>query len=492
MYMMKDKILNTLLLVTLASTSLLQADNLKAMRMPWERHDAKTPEGRKVELPMSEKLKKLWSDPVLQEKIKLGIENNRKGDFYLSFIDKHNKPVKVENLKVEMTKHDFLFGAQIFCLGQFSNEAENKKFEELYLNLFNFATLPFYWRSGEPSDGVYQFENDKRKKSDYFTLNDVIQDRIVEFCNKNGLTMKGHPLSWRVNHYGLPTWLPREEKIIEKYMCRYINAIAKKYNEDINMWDVSNEAADTQDWPYSTTGINVFPRDHAFMAFKEAEKSFSRNNTFVVNMTTPVWMRTAKYHEYASDYLLTENLISRGAKVDVIGLQLHFFKKPDRDALLSGEAWTPDQLFDVLDTYSRFNRPIHITEITFPCMNEGAVGEEKQAFFIENFYKLWFSHPKVEAIIYWHVIDEMTKSERMFYGSFIRRDFSKKPAYDVLDRLINKEWRTDLTYDKVDGDVRFRCFYGDYKVTFEANGKKYEKTVTLNKNVRKRNYIKVD
>ncbi len=484
------KILSILCLLVAGATLCLNADPLGAKRMVWERPEPTTKEGWK-EIPLSDKLKKMWADPTLQEKIKLGIENNRKGDFYLSFIDNKNKPVKVEKVKVEMTKHDFLFGAQIFVLGLFPTEAENKKFEEMYLKIFNYATLPFYWASYELEEGKFLFEHPNRERFDknYFTLKDCNQDKIVEFCKKHNLTMKGHPLSWYVNKYGLPTWLPKEEKIIEKYMCRYIERVAKRYDKDINIWDVSNESSDTQDWGMNA---NMFPRDHTFKAFKEAERVFSYDNSFIMNYTTPVWMRVARYHEYATDYLLTSDLIERGCKLDIIGLQLHFFKKPDRDALNNGDAWTPDQLYDVLDTFSKFNKPIHITEITFPCMKEGAVGEEKQAFFVENFYKLWFSHPKVEAIIYWHVIDNMSRSESHFYGSFIRRDFSKKPAYDVLDRLINKEWRTDLTYDKVDGDVHFRCFYGDYKVTFEANGKKYTKTVTLNKNVRKRNYIKVD
>ena len=50
------------------------------------------------EAPMSEKLKALWSDPVLREKMQIGIEHNRKGDFYLEFKDWKNRPVKVENL----------------------------------------------------------------------------------------------------------------------------------------------------------------------------------------------------------------------------------------------------------------------------------------------------------------------------------------------------------------------------------------------------------
>ena len=121
----------------------------ESKRMVWERKDSS--HGSK-EAPLSDKLRSIWADPVLQEKIALGIENNRKGDFYLHFIDSRNRDVKVENLKVEMLKHDFLFGAQIFLLGGFENEERNRLYEENFLNLFNFATVPFYWKAYEQKD----------------------------------------------------------------------------------------------------------------------------------------------------------------------------------------------------------------------------------------------------------------------------------------------------------------------------------------------------
>ena len=128
-----------------------------AKTMPWER---KANAAQKGEAPLSDKLKSLWADPVLQEKIALGIENNRKGDFYLTFIDQKKRPVKVDNLKVEMLRHDFLFGAQIFLLGGFKTEEENRLYEKHFLELFNFATVPFYWKAYEQKDSVYQFAKD--------------------------------------------------------------------------------------------------------------------------------------------------------------------------------------------------------------------------------------------------------------------------------------------------------------------------------------------
>ena len=42
---------------------------------------------------VSEKLKKQWADPVLQEEIELGIKTNRMGSFYVGFFDSKGRPV---------------------------------------------------------------------------------------------------------------------------------------------------------------------------------------------------------------------------------------------------------------------------------------------------------------------------------------------------------------------------------------------------------------
>ena len=428
----------------------------------------------KGETPISDKLKTLWADPVLQEKIAIGIEHNRKGDFYLNFVDEKNKPVKVENLKIEMLSHDFLFGAQIFLLNGFEKSEENRLYEKHFVNLFNFATIPFYWKDYERENGQYAFAKDAQH-----VYRRPSQDAAVEFCKANNIAMKGHTLSWYINKLFVPSWVELEEEKIDKYLNRYMAKIAQRYSQDITIWDVSNECSDTR--TRIGKNHNTFPFDHAFKAFKEAERLFPYSSNFIVNYTTPVWFRTSTYREYSQDYLQASDLINRGAKVDTIGLQLHFFKKSDRTELYNGNQWTPDDMYVSLDILARHNKPIHITELSFPCMNEGEVGEEKQAFILENFYKLWFSHPKVEAITYWHFVDGTAGSEDVFNSGFLRRDFSKKKAYYVLENLIKKQWRTDLQFEGAESTRHFRCFYGKYKITFSSNGKQFEKTVNLSK-----------
>ena len=130
---------------------------------------------------------------------------------------------------------------------------------------------------------------------------------------------------------------------------------------------------------------------------------------------------------------------------------------------------------------------LQITEITIPAYSNEKRDEEIQAEIIEALYRVWFSHPACEQIIYWNLVDgytyvddptpeniartqgDMTVGENRFYGGLLRFDMTPKPAYLRLKELITKEWRTNLeTQTDEDGYVTFRGFFGEYEI--EADG----------------------
>ena len=66
------------------------------------------------------------------------IEQHRKEDVSIR-LTQNGKPVNNATVRVEMTRHEFLFGSNVFAYG--TNEEYNRRFAEL----LNFATLGFYW-----------------------------------------------------------------------------------------------------------------------------------------------------------------------------------------------------------------------------------------------------------------------------------------------------------------------------------------------------------
>jgi hypothetical protein len=80
----------------------------------------------------------------------------------------------------------------------------------------------------------------------------------------------------------------------------------------------------------------------------------------------------------------------------------------------------------------------------------------------------------MKGITWWNLGDGTAfGTENSFLGGLLDSAMNPKPAYKVLDQLINHDWRTNLTL-KTDakGTVRFRGFHGSYSVQISEQGKK--------------------
>ena len=247
-------------------------------------------------------------------------------------------------------------------------------------------------------------------------------------------------------------------------------------------------------WPKGKTAFYDQP-DFVEWCFKTTEKYFP-NNQLVINDTTSSWKdrgrTTDKYYAY------TEANMLKGARVDAIGMQYHLFNNREEEYENTRLTLNPEKLYKQMDLYSNLGKPLQITEVTVPAYSWEKEDEEIQAEIIEKLYSIWFSHPNVEQIIYWNLVDgyahlwdpdpekikasqgDMTLGENYYYGGLLRFDLSPKPAYYTIKNLIQKVWHTkaDIVTDK-NGGCSFKGFYGDYELELELNGKTVKKTVLL-------------
>ena len=124
---------------------------------------------------------------------------------------------------------------------------------------------------------------------------------------------------------------------------------------------------------------------------------------------------------------------------------------------------------------------MNISEITFPSLPEGPEGLNIQAKLTRNFYRLFFSHRGLEAITWWNIPDGKSwGTEGNLHPGLLDENLNPKPAFNVLDELVNKEWKTKLTLKSESSDmVKFKGFYGKYKLTITRNGKTIIKEINL-------------
>lgn len=392
---------------------------------------------------------------------KKGIEKNRKGKFTISVVDKDNNKISGGKLTIKQNTHDFMFGANIFMLDCFETDKQNELYEDYWLKLFNTAVVPFYWGDLEPEKGKPRYAKDSK-----FIFRRPPVERCLEFCDKNNVIPKGHTLVW---HKIIPEWASKDGEGMWQQIEERMTDISKRYKDKIKTWDVVNESLiDIQ----VREGFNM-PSDYVFRSVHLAEKLFKGCSLFLNEDTPTAWHPQKINCAYS---LLLENMRLRNARVDGIGMQYHLFFRQEE---LKNEAETyinPKSLIETMDMYSRFGVPLHISEITLPSYR---LGNERalalQAELARELYTLWFAHSSVDAIIWWNLVtggEYSTKfwDEGYFDGSLVNKDFTKKPAYEVLYDLINNKWKTNVVLDN-DGENNLCGFYGKYTATYEKNGK---------------------
>ena len=395
-----------------------------------------------------------------------GIERNRKADAEIRLLDDAGAPLRGARVRARQTRHAFRHGANPFMLGGFSDPAEENAYRDRFAEAFNLATLPFYWKDLEPEPGKTRYGADAPA-----IYRRPPPDACLAFCEARGIEPKAHCLDYAAQ---TPAWAhgppEREWELVEGHF----RDLAARYAARIPTWEVTNELWWEQDF-----GSSIYrSRDFLRRNFELAARHFP-SNRLVSNESSQIWTRDFK--GYRSPYfLLLENAMLRGARIDSVGLQFHLFGERESYPKWSEAFLRPDRLFEVLDVYAGLGRPLQITEVTVPAWDDDPAAEALQAETLRRLCEIWFSHPAMEAIVYWNLPDgygygaepgDFGKGENVYRGGLLRHDLSPKPAYQALRDLFGGTWRTDLTAETdADGVLRFRGFRGDYELSTDLPG----------------------
>ncbi|HNS20330.1 MAG TPA: endo-1,4-beta-xylanase [Sedimentisphaerales bacterium] len=370
------------------------------------------------------------------------IEKHRKGTTLLRLLvpDGQALPAGVD-LRIRQTKHQFLFGCNIFKLGRCRTPADSGAYAGGFARLLNFATLPFYW---------WSYERQKGRPMDDRT------EEIVRWCKDHDVTTKGHPLAW---NYVDPPWLNGTPEEVMRLQIERIARCVERFEGDIAIWDVVNEATHydreqlKRDAPKLTEAIaRMGVGEYVRTAFRTARQANPKARLII--------------NDYRTDAAFADNVISQLVDTegkplyDIIGIQSH----------MHGGYWGAAKAWSICERFARFGKPLHFTETTvlsgqkrgsdWPTTPEG---EQQQAQQAAEFYTVLFSHPAVEAITWWDFTDQDAWQQAP--AGLVRSDMSPKPAYERLRELIKGKWWTDVEVRTGEqAALRFQGFLGHYEV----------------------------
>jgi GH35 family endo-1,4-beta-xylanase len=396
-----------------------------------------------------------WQDTVLPaapSDVAQRIEDNRTRTISLELRDREgNLLPEGTEIHVSMTRHEFLFGCNVFNLFGFSGNTQlRQKYAGKFSDLFNFATVPFYWGWYEWAEGEPDVLTRTRE--------------MAAWCADHNITPKGHPLIW---HESFPDWAADIPAVdFEGRLQTRVTDIVGGFADDVGMFDVINESTVSAnfnnrvgDWVESLGSVEAARRGFVWSAGANPDAFLLINDYNVSGSAGDA------YHDQIT------GLMAAGVTPDAIGLQSH----------MHHGVWSDSDIWAACEKFADIGLPLHFTELTILSgalmaaddwdyattrtdWNTTAAGEAAQAEDAVRIYRLLFSHPSVGAITWWDFSDDSAWMGAP--AGLIRKDLTSKPAYNALMKLIHDEWWTDLTLT-VDaaGRVSFRGFYGDYRVT---------------------------
>ncbi|GID33249.1 endo-1,4-beta-xylanase [Paractinoplanes brasiliensis] len=384
--------------------------------------------------------------------------DHRLAQVTFTLIDADGRPLPDHDVVVEQRSHAFGFGTIGFDFvppGDEPGAQEIPRTADLWLDVFNTATLPFYWGLFEPQRGRPRTRQ-LRQAAQWFT--------------EHGCRVKGHPLVW---HTLTADWLrdlPTDE--VETAVRERIRREVTGFADVIQAWDVVNEAVIMPKF-VNEPHRNAITRLAAERG-RIATVQFAFAEARAAGPTATLLLNDFDMSE-AYERLI-EGVLGAGVQVDAIGLQSHMHQG----------YWGEERTLATVDRFARFGLPIHMTETTLvsgdlmpphiedlndyqvPSWPTTAEGEQRQAGEMVRHYRALLSHPSVQAVTYWGWLDEGA-----WLGApsgFIRTDGTPKPAYEALRNLVKGEcWLapTSLRTDPY-GRLEVRGFPGDYQLSSAA------------------------
>jgi GH35 family endo-1,4-beta-xylanase len=267
---------------------------------------------------------------------------------------------------------------------------------------------------------------------------------------------------------------PEYKEELWKLFQAHIELYVKEYGGRLESWDVVNESVNVA--PGKERHPNM-PDDYTFRSWEIAQNGFPKEVKLCINDS---WR--AVYPPFI------KSLIDRGAKIDVVGLQMHIFGSEPmekiargEDCITNGTSWKPRDVEAYLRELDLLGRPIHLSEITIPAPGNDARALAIQARVTRDMYRLWFSWPSIYRITWWNVVDNCGFRGEPTVSGLFTRQMEPKPVYCAMDQLINHDWKTTLTL-KADeaGKIVFRGFKGEYELSWTgSDGKTYSKRVQV-------------
>lgn len=357
------------------------------------------------------------------------IDKLRKADLTVRVVDADGKPRPGVTVRAQMTRHAFLFGTAVSVKAIQDQGPDSDRYRQELKRLFNHVVFENSLKAPWVHDG---------------SLDRVEKD--LDWLDANNIPARGHVLVW-------PAWrwnkhmedLKDKPDALREAIRQHITTTVTRLKGRLVDWDVLNEPYTNHDF------MDILGNAEMIEWFKLARAADPNVKLYINDFG--VLESGLRGNRHADHYFKTiQYLLDNGAPFDGIGFQGH----------VGSQLTPPEQLLEVLNKFSVFDKRFKITELDININNE----DELRADYMRDFLTVCFSHDKVDGILHWGF---WAKRHWLPNTALFNQDWTIRPHGKAYEDLVFKTWWTDqsVTTD-ADGVASVRGFLGDYNIIVDG------------------------
>jgi endo-1,4-beta-xylanase len=349
--------------------------------------------------------------------------------------------IEMEKAQFDILKRgyrpEFLMG----CDARGIYEMHEDLFMELFTQLFDFATITYFWGK---SGNIEEFEPEEGKTR--YDMRDLAFKKLRE----RNLAVEGRSITW-FHKWVTPDWIKSKTfDQLKTYVEKHAREMVAHYGDGMWGWEVMNEfhdwANEVQCTPEQTIELTRLACDVARDTAPDVQRVINNCCPYAEYVQLKQWSgQEAKYRQ-RTPWQFMRDLTDAGVDFTVIGQQMYF---PYRDL---------QDIVMYLERFEVFKKPLHLSEVGTsagptdltvktkkkpglpkdPYIWHRPWDEELQADWIDGVYKLAYSKPFIQGVHWFDFLDPFCYIEN---GGILRTSQGEKKAgYDRLLK-IRSQWK---------------------------------------------------
>ena len=299
------------------------------------------------------------------------------------------------------SNRNFLFGYA--SLLEWYEQPDGNLYGDIAAEEFNIVSTEnsMKWGYINPEPGVYRFDG---------------ADRLVEFANENDMVIHGHPLVW---YTILPPWVINSEVADrESMMLTFIDDVVTRYNDDVAIWDVVNEALEDDGTFRNSVWFEAMGEEYIDKAFRQ-----TRANAPTAKLLYNDYDVAFNGPKSDAMFALVSRMIDRGVPIDGVGFQLHVHSDFDRF----------DEVAANFQRFADLGLEVYVTELDV-AMQPGDTFDQ-QATVFANIVSTCLDQPACKAAQIWGFTDRYSWL-RDREALILDRNYQPKPAYSAIQSVL--------------------------------------------------------